>query len=240
MARTPDPTAKISLLRAAEEVFAEHGLAAAKVEEITRRAGHSKGAFYLHFQTKEDAFKQVVESFLARCRAMFVPPGELDVVPSSPEEMVAFWLERDTEMFEMFWQNRAIVAILATCQGPYTYLIEAFRDGVQKTCREWIELSKARGLLRPDLDAELVTTLLCGAYHELSHKMLALPRKPPIAQWLRQSLSIFLCGLGTPQIIDAVAKGEILTDQGVKNGDQNELKSKRPSRRSSRVAGAGA
>jgi hypothetical protein len=34
MPRVADPKAKITLLRAAEEVFAERGLAAAHVEEI--------------------------------------------------------------------------------------------------------------------------------------------------------------------------------------------------------------
>ncbi|MGZ3427448.1 MAG: TetR family transcriptional regulator, partial [Polyangia bacterium] len=61
MARPPDPNAKIDLLRAAEAVFAERGLDHAKVGEITERAGHSKGSFYLHFENKEDAFRQIVE-----------------------------------------------------------------------------------------------------------------------------------------------------------------------------------
>ena len=44
MPRLADHRAKIELLRAAEAEFAEHGLAAAKVEAITARAGVSKGA----------------------------------------------------------------------------------------------------------------------------------------------------------------------------------------------------
>src|SRR5690349_20696006 len=67
--RLADPNAKIDLLRAAEEVFAERGLDHAKVEQITERAGHSKGSFYLHFSSKEDAFRQIVESTLARLAA---------------------------------------------------------------------------------------------------------------------------------------------------------------------------
>jgi AcrR family transcriptional regulator len=237
MARIPDPTAKISLLRAAEEVFAEHGLAAAKVEEITRRAGHSKGAFYLHFDSKEEAFKQVVESFLARCSAMFLPPGGYDAVPETPSEALSFWLERDTQMFEFFWQNRAIVAILATCQGPYTYLMETFRSGLQKTCAEWVDFSKARGLLRQDFDTDLVATLLWGAYHELSHKMLALPRKPPIAEWLRQAMSVFFCGFGTAAIQNVIKRGDAFEDSGVIEGDGHGNRAKRRPR-SSRASGA--
>ena len=74
MSRVADPTARISLLRAAEEVFAKKGLESAKVEEIARLAGVSKGAFYLHFSGKEEAFLQVVEAFLARCGSLLRSP----------------------------------------------------------------------------------------------------------------------------------------------------------------------
>ncbi len=60
------PRAKIELLRAAESVFAEHGLAASKVEHITARAGVSKGAFYLHFESKDDCWRQIIEGFVAK------------------------------------------------------------------------------------------------------------------------------------------------------------------------------
>jgi AcrR family transcriptional regulator len=66
MARPGDPNARIDLLAAAEAVFVERGLDQTKVEDITDRAGRSKGSFYLHFTSKEDAFKQVVESMVAR------------------------------------------------------------------------------------------------------------------------------------------------------------------------------
>ena len=82
MSRTPDLTVKIQLLRASEQVFAARGLALAKVEEITRRAGTSKGAFYLHFASKEEAFRQVVESFLARL-ASLLPAVEAAPAPPS-------------------------------------------------------------------------------------------------------------------------------------------------------------
>lgn len=45
---------------AALELFAEKGFAAAKIEEIARRAGLSKGALYLYFPTKEALFRAVV------------------------------------------------------------------------------------------------------------------------------------------------------------------------------------
>src|SRR5213078_506639 len=48
------------IVSAALAVFAEKGFAAAKLDEIARRAGVSKGAVYLYFETKEDIFRAVV------------------------------------------------------------------------------------------------------------------------------------------------------------------------------------
>ena len=48
------------IVAAALAVFAEKGFAGARIEEIARRAGISKGTLYLYFDTKEDLFRAVV------------------------------------------------------------------------------------------------------------------------------------------------------------------------------------
>ena len=52
------------LLDAALHVFADKGIAAAKLDEIATRAGVSKGTIYLYFQSKADLFKEVVRQCL--------------------------------------------------------------------------------------------------------------------------------------------------------------------------------
>jgi AcrR family transcriptional regulator len=50
------------ITEAAFATFAEKGYAAARVEEVAKRAGVSKGLLYLYFKTKEELFKAVVRS----------------------------------------------------------------------------------------------------------------------------------------------------------------------------------
>lgn len=50
---------------AALDVFAEKGFAAAKLDEIARRAGVSKGTLYLYFKDKADLFRAVVRDAIA-------------------------------------------------------------------------------------------------------------------------------------------------------------------------------
>src|SRR6476661_6171169 len=48
------------ILDAALTVFAEHGLAAARLDDIAKRAGLSKGTIYLYFPNKEELFREMV------------------------------------------------------------------------------------------------------------------------------------------------------------------------------------
>jgi AcrR family transcriptional regulator len=52
------------ILEAALEVFGERGLAQARLEDIAKRAGLSKGTIYLYFPNKEALFREVVQSTL--------------------------------------------------------------------------------------------------------------------------------------------------------------------------------
>jgi AcrR family transcriptional regulator len=53
------------IIAAAMAVFAEKGFAAARLDDIAKRAGVSKGALYLYFETKEDLFHAVVTDAVA-------------------------------------------------------------------------------------------------------------------------------------------------------------------------------
>jgi AcrR family transcriptional regulator len=49
------------IVSAAHTVFSEHGFARARLEDIAKLAGVSKGALYVYFETKQDLFRAVVE-----------------------------------------------------------------------------------------------------------------------------------------------------------------------------------
>ncbi|HTJ21395.1 MAG TPA: TetR/AcrR family transcriptional regulator [Gemmatimonadaceae bacterium] len=52
------------ILEAAREVFGEHGLAAARLDDIAKRAGLSKGTIYLYFPNKEELFREMVRQMV--------------------------------------------------------------------------------------------------------------------------------------------------------------------------------
>ena len=83
------------IVSAAMAVFAEKGFAAARLDEIAKRAGVSKGALYLYFETKEEMFRAVVQQAIApnilMLRAMIVAhPGPIgDLLKIIPDRVAA-------------------------------------------------------------------------------------------------------------------------------------------------------
>ncbi|MGH9000979.1 MAG: TetR/AcrR family transcriptional regulator [Acidimicrobiia bacterium] len=54
------------LLEAARAVFAERGFYGASVEEITGRAGYTRGAFYSNFESKAEVFLALLDTHIER------------------------------------------------------------------------------------------------------------------------------------------------------------------------------
>ena len=198
MPRPADHRAKIELLRAAEAEFAEHGLAAAKIEAITARAGVSKGAFYLHFSSKEDCFRLIVESFLARFATCIELPAELvQSPPRDLRELVDRMLSHDLAILEVCWQNRGLLRMLLDGGGgtPHAYLVEEFRERTRTQSEEWMQRGMDQGLYRHDIDPKVVSSLVSGAYERLVQDLIKQEKKPDIEAWCRQLQDLFTRGL---------------------------------------------
>lgn len=71
------------LIDSALTVFATHGLERATVDEIVRDAGFSKGAFYVHFESKEDLFWAMLEGRIETLQETM--RGALDTTQSVAE-----------------------------------------------------------------------------------------------------------------------------------------------------------
>jgi len=59
--QTAKDTRRQAILAAALDEFFERGLASARMDDIAKRAGLSKGALYLYFDSKDAVFKSIIE-----------------------------------------------------------------------------------------------------------------------------------------------------------------------------------
>ena len=206
MPRPADPNAKIDLLRAAEAVFAERGLDNAKIEEITERAGHSKGSFYLHFTGKEDAFRQLVESTLARLATCLDGDRMDDNMQLPPAAHVANWRAHDLELFEFIWTNRRVMRLMFEGGGSaqFRYLIDQFADRSRQQAADALATGVAKGLYRGDLDVEVASMVLAGGYDRFARELVRAERKPDLPKLLATLQRICLTGIASARVAAVV------------------------------------
>ncbi|WP_434587748.1 TetR/AcrR family transcriptional regulator [Streptomyces sp. A5-4] len=90
--RRPQTLAR--LLDAAREVFAESGFRGAGIEDICRRAGFTRGAFYSNFRTKEELFFALFDAHadreLARIARTAAEIGDTELTVGRIAELLAY------------------------------------------------------------------------------------------------------------------------------------------------------
>ena len=207
MPRPADPNAKIDLLRAAETVFVERGLDHAKVEDITERAGHSKGSFYLHFGIEGGRVPpdRRVDAGAPR-RLPRRRPRSTSASRLPAAEHVARWRAQDLEMFEFIWANRRVMRLMLEGGGSaeFGYLIDQFADRTRKQAAEALRLGVADGLYRADLDVEVASMVLAGGYDRVARELVRGERKPDLAKLLATLQRVCLTGIASPRLAAVV------------------------------------
>jgi AcrR family transcriptional regulator len=196
MARTARPGARDALLDAARDEFARNGLERARVEDMSRRAGMSKGAFYLHFATKEDAFREIVSRFLGALEDHALRRDEIedrmsrergDADPEAAERRVEAECAIDADLLEVLWRNRQILAAVEGASGRlYRDLVDDFRRKMRALVSRRIEGRVCAGVpVRSDVPPEIVADIVVGAYGDFARRMIDMKVKPDLAAWAR-------------------------------------------------------
>ena len=201
MPRPADPNAKEALVAAARAEFARRGLKGARIEDITADCGLSKGAFYLHFESKEALFGELVREFIEviakvqekRQRAVhefLLKHGELtelDVQQRTPRyrELLDLDACSDLETLEVMWTWRDVVGVLVRgSQGTaFEGTIWELADGEVNRVREDFQRYQGHGVCRPDIPGELFGSLIVGTYLLLAVRMSRLQEKPDLGEW---------------------------------------------------------
>ncbi|HEX8841961.1 MAG TPA: TetR/AcrR family transcriptional regulator [Sphingomicrobium sp.] len=135
---------------AALEVFAEKGFAAAKLDEIARRAGVSKGTLYLYFKHKEDLFRAVVRSAVApNIEAITAVIAQADVAFADLVRMFfAGFAEREAQL-----PVGAVAKMVIGESRNFPELARVWHDEVASKAigalASFIERAQQRGEVRP-------------------------------------------------------------------------------------------
>jgi AcrR family transcriptional regulator len=132
-----------AILAAALDEFSAQGFAAARLDDVARRAGVAKGTIYLHFRDKEALFQELIRSVLSPL------VGTLETVAAADAPLAAV-AERIVDVFvrEVYGTRRKDVIRLIITEGPrFPKLAEFYyREVLSRVIRA------VRGLVRHAID----------------------------------------------------------------------------------------
>src|ERR1700716_3667102 len=161
----PRPRSEAKRARIVEEAirhFAERGYSAARVEDIAAQLGIAKGSVFQHFKSKDglffEAYKKAVQSFP---KYMQAPPETLD---RGFFDLLRYWLERTENMVRDNWSSYRIYLVgnygtdLSLRREINRFLVAEDPYG----WRDFVSFGVKRGELRPDLDGDMIGSLLGG------------------------------------------------------------------------------
>jgi len=132
-----------AILSAALDEFAAQGFAAARLDDVARRAGVAKGTIYLHFRDKEALFQELVRSVLSPLVGMLEAIAQADAPLRSLAERIV-----DVFVEEIYATRRKDVIRLIITEGPrFPKLAEFYYREVLSRV-----IGAMRGLLRHAID----------------------------------------------------------------------------------------
>jgi len=210
MSRPSDPHARARLLDAARAVFSERGLDRAKVEDITTGAQLSKGAFYLHFESKEEAFRELIAGIVSHMERLLDESSAMQLSTVPGEGAFAAYLdqchEKNVEIYEFIWENRALMGMVLEGGGSanYGHLIEEFALRAQRQTAALLQHGVDIGLYRPDIDLEAAAAFIAGGFDRVARQLVRENRKPDLDTKLREVQRLFLGGIARPEVLVAL------------------------------------
>lgn len=187
------------ILQAALDVFAEKGFAAARMEEIGRRAGVTKGTVYLYFPSKEDLFRAMVHETM-------VPAVEMGERLVAAHQGSGADLVR--ELIQAWWKRHSdtrlgcLAKLLTGESANFPALARFYMDEVILRSRALLEAAIRRGIERGEFRPVPVTDAarlaIAPLVHAATYSSSLLPFDPQpleMGVYLRLHTETFLRGI---------------------------------------------
>jgi AcrR family transcriptional regulator len=164
--RPRDPAVDQAILRAALELFIEHGIAGASIEKIAKQAGVAKTSIYRRWASREALLAQAIE--VARNATGYT----IDLLErTSPRDFIKLLVEA-CEVFAKPEIHKLMARLIGSAPD-YPKLIQVYRETYYLPRRlafvRALERAQTAGLLVKNIDLETLADMLIGA---LMHRLL--------------------------------------------------------------------
>ncbi len=185
---------RAKLMRSAARLFCQRGLADASIDEIARRAGYTKGAFYSNFKSKEELFLAMLDQKfgeeLERIEGALHARGAPQDAAGAAGEDFARFLRADSEWQRLYLEFVTYAARDDEFRQELLTRVQAMDERVGVIYSRWTgELGISPPL--PLEDITRMTWMMADGF------MLRLQIDPDLSEELYGTmLSTFMLGLG--------------------------------------------
>jgi TetR/AcrR family transcriptional repressor of nem operon len=160
--RVPERT-RDALIAAAGELFVEQGLDGASLDAICERAGYTRGAFYVHFASRDELVGAVVETAMRQFLDAIVGEGE----PELAAIIDAFVRALGEGRFPISARVRASQVLEACARSwelrvKYLAVLVSARERIASAVRRGQAAGTVREDLRADAIAEMLLAMVIG------------------------------------------------------------------------------
>jgi AcrR family transcriptional regulator len=165
--RPRDPAADEAVLRAALELFVEHGIEGASFEQIARRAGVARTTIYRRWSSREDLLAQALDmSRRAPEKSLAAAAG---VPPERMAEQLINALSETVSRPEYLRTVAKLVGSVPDTPKLMSVYWNTYLTPRRRLVAETINRARELGAVRKEADAEILQDMIGGAimYHLL-------------------------------------------------------------------------
>ena len=140
---------RAKLVVGARKIFEANGFSSARVTDIADAAGVAHGSFYTYFESKEDAFRAVIDEVLDDTSAATHGWG------GEHEDPIREMEESNRRYFEAYKRNRRMLIILDEVAGinpAFNVRVRQIRDDFVLRYSSVLKHLQSRGEMSPDID----------------------------------------------------------------------------------------
>jgi len=185
---------RAQILAAIRGVFAERGFHLASMSELLAAADVARGTFYLHFDSKEAAFKAVLDDLLDRITAT-VRPVDTTSVARAKQQLV----DNIARAFALIADDPALGRLLfrqaVGVSDELALHLDAFFAGIAALAERSLRVGQSLGLVKPG-DVRLMARLALGLFKEAA---LCLDEGRPPDELATEVLDMVLFGVLVPK-----------------------------------------
>jgi len=155
---------RVQILESSRKIFSEKGYYETYVEDVIREARVGKGTFYRHFESKEELFIALLLYFLNKWEEVaFIAPGGLESATIDDT-----FLRLISRSFIFFAENEDLCNIYLRIGPGLNRMFEPhvmeFENRMLGYIRLYLDEGVRLGRLRKDLDIEMASNMIAGAF----------------------------------------------------------------------------